>query len=241
MIRPSKANGIPACTDTNLVTGTEIHCSTPVEIVEIWKIGDFFGIPELVREAQQAMYRRLNASAEFLACKLEVEWPSWGPNGCEFLRDYYERCGHNAIERRTCAVRNVQPDTVFHLYDPNDWNRRVGFCHECHDSLGLPGDWPHKKPYIWGYRADVAISNRSILCISHQDLLFGCLNKEARVSIEDEIRALCEALVLATNETPLGSGIQKSLIDHLCKTRVNAWLGFTACRLLGHENQEQFL
>lgn len=178
------------------------------------------------------MSRRLERSVGFLNTWVLPEIRNRGTKGrgCDSIRVHYIGCGHEGIEHRECAVHNVRPGTVFRLREPNLFNSRDGCCQRCHEVVRkLPGPWRSGEPdwrrrlYVDDFTASNALAHKKALRVPPS---------KTRELHENEIRALCEALVLATNETPLGSTIQKALVDHICGTYVQEWGDFTVCTFL---------
>lgn len=207
---------------------TETHrlCSTPTEIIEIWKTADFFGIHELKNEAQKAMGRRIKASREFLRFNPESErgnLPRPDNNDCSATTVVYDRCGHSVAEARACPVDCVRPISVLYLCEPGA-THRDRMCGRCQLRTG---DFSCSSSPTEQDGGSTSPTIRSPSPVPTFRPGF-----ERREMIEDEIRALGEALMFATAETPLGSDMQMMLVNHICNTRVAAWGGFTVCRFL---------
>lgn len=193
------------------MTETARKCSTPAEIVDVWKVADFFGIPELCHQAEIAMVRRLRESGILLnfVPLAERGITKLSGRGCENIIVVYDLCGRLRRESRACPVRNVRPETVFHLCEPEHTIHRDSACRpSCSQIRNRCG--PAPPPLGWR----------------------GPPDDGTRALIEDEIRMLCRALVLAIAETPQGLCMQKELIRHMCTTRVSSWESFTVCRFL---------
>lgn len=192
------------------MTETARKCSTPAEIVDVWKVADFFGIPELCHQAETAMKRRLDESAIFLGFVPKRRAQKRADRGCENIIVVYDLCGHTVRESRACPVRYARPETVFYLCDPKYTIHRESACDRSRCQIRNQGGPANAPPGQQPAAPDDA----------------------TRALIEDEIRMLCRALVLAITETPQGSCMQKELIRHMCTTRVALWEGFTVCRFL---------
>ncbi|KAK7727579.1 hypothetical protein SLS63_007021 [Diaporthe eres] len=204
---------------------TQRLCSTPTEIIEIWKTADFFGIHDIAHEAQDAMGRRLKASREFLNFNPDPESNPQPDNACEATTVVYDPCGHSVRERRACAVRCVRPISVFHLCEPGPTHldRMCGPCQlrkGDFSSRRPPTQQPDQPQQDPG--TGLALYPTPAPPPAHPD-------PERREMIENEIRVLCEALAFATAEAPR---IKRRLVHHICNTRVAAWGGFTVCRFL---------
>lgn len=210
--------------DTKFWTETRRLCSTPSEIIEIWKTGDFFRIPEVTHAAWEAMHSRIKASCEFLRFNPEPKSKPPRPdnNGCSATTVVYDRCGHSVYERRACPVGSVRPISVFHLCEPGATHRdrMCGLCQLRTGDFSCLSDRPQQ---------DQGVTSPTR---SPSPVLSARPGFERREMIEDEIWALGKALVFATAETPQGSAMQMTLVNHICNTRVAAWGGFTVCRFL---------
>lgn len=215
-----KTDNVPIYADMNLAIESRWNFSDPIDIVEVWKAGDFFGILPLVRDAELAMRKRLEESTELLRDRSRHGSTDLIMNSCGNDPITYV-CGHWMAANEACAVRGVQPQTQFYLREPRNAGRRPGgVCLNCHVRLGNSGPWPRwQDDRGRGSNAARAAWLRS-------------WDRPPRVWIAAEIRALCDALVFATAETPQGSKIQRLLIDHLCGTHVAAWGGYTVCTFL---------
>lgn len=173
------------------------------------------------------MSRRLKNSDSFLSELVDPSvWPKDG-RGCDTIRAFYTGCGHEGTERRECPVRSLRPGTALHLREPNAFNSRHGWCYACHIINREPGSWPPEgflfRGQFWQFNPTFIRPHEKAVSVPRS---------EARERVQNEIQALCDALILATNETPLGSTIQKALADHICGTRVQDWGDFTACTFL---------
>lgn len=205
-------DNVPRYANTKLVTETERDCATPAKIVELWKVADFFGIPELCYQAEKAMKTRLRvSSAKLLGFNPILKTLTRRDYGCKAITVVYDLCGHSLQDGRACPVRSARPETVFHLCEPECAVHRDSACDPacCQVRPGYQGGPAPARRYQTAPPDD-----------------------ETRALVEDEIRALCKALVLAVAETPQGSFMQEELSRHMCKTRVAAWEGFTLCRFL---------
>jgi hypothetical protein len=185
----------------------------------MWKAGDFFDIRELVVEAEKALTNRLAGSAEFFDFNPEPKRNRHKNADCKGMSVRYGVCGHFEREYRSCGVRTAHPQTVFHLCEPQGTRYLDGrLCDTCFENKLRPFD-------IAAERDESPSRHQNPDRPTPPD-------DESRALIEHEIQALCEALVVATRDTPQGSRMQKALIDHMCNTRVAAWDGFTVCRFL---------
>lgn len=217
--------------NTRPTTGTEHICHTPSKIVEVWKAADFFGMRELADRAAEAMDRRLEASARFLRripdpCSPAP--PRVSDRGCGTIRAVYEVCGHVLREPRACPVAGARPDTVFHLCDPEHTVVRRG--RACDPSCRQVRNWGGPSLSRPGGTSWAPAPNRPAPNLPAPNR--PAPDSETRALIEDEIRALCRALAIATAETPKGSHVQRALVRHMCDTRVVAWGGYAVCRFL---------
>lgn len=147
----------------------------------------------------------------------------------------YGLCGHLVREDRKCEVRNVQPQTVFHLCEPERISYRDSKYDSCEASAGVFGGSCSSNASLNRKKElDAEVHGSTSIRSPHQEAPDRPTppDDETRAMIEDEIRTLCETLLVATVDTPQGSRVQKALINHMCSTRVAAWGGFTVCRFL---------
>lgn len=191
---------------------------------------------DLIDAAQNALARRLRVSGEFLRFSPGPRRKPRKNTHCQPMVVEYGLCGHFVHEHRACGVRNVQPQTVFHLSEPERTRYREGMCDICQarsgDSAGSLSSRCVQLDRQERQHADVHGAS-SVRSSSHKAPDRPTPpDDETWPMIEEEIRTLCEALLVATVDTPQGSRMQKALINHMCSARVAAWGGYTVCRFL---------
>lgn len=239
MIQSQTTHGVPDHANTKHATETKRHCSTPTEIIHLWKAADFFRLHNVADKAKEAMQRRLKESRRFLSFNPDPEGRTReapaDTTGCEAATVVYGSCGHSLQERRACAVRSARPVSVFHLCEPGPTHRDRA-CGPCQVLLGDSVSGPSSAAARSGHPGQLSGDQTSPDAIRDGSPDPGVQparpDYKRRALIEDEIRVLCEALAFATAETRRRSWVQGALIHHLCNTRVAAWGGYSACRFL---------
>lgn len=123
------ANDNAKDTNTKFSTDTRYEGSTPADIVEIWKAGDYFGILQLCRKAEFLMPRRLIQSAESLNVHSKPHHNI--SRGCATIIVANELCGHFILENRVCPVYSSQGNVTFRVREPEIQAIRNSVCVLC--------------------------------------------------------------------------------------------------------------
>lgn len=203
------------------------YCSTPCEVVQVWKAGDFFGIHDLRWEAEKAMFRRLRASAEFLNFNPKPNTKAREDRHCKAKTVGHHLCSHFTRETRVCPVsaRRSEGDAVFHVEEPLRVEWLYNTCDLCEKRM--TGE-RNLDDNLSGLRdaADQHSRRYEPPAESPEP------DDEIRELIMSEIEGLCEALNLVVGGPTKGSSIHEALINHVCNTPVAAWWGFTVCKFL---------
>lgn len=230
------ANSVAEYADTKPSTGIHCCCSTAADIVELWKASNVFGIQVLREEAENAMFRRLEASVEFFAFNPKPKTSPRAEKGCNtvtVVHDLvYDLYNHIERETRVCPVSSSQGNEVFRVCEPHVFDHRPNLCDFCGDlcetcqkllrNMALSDD-------VHNQMIDVADEHSR-----RYEPRPTSTRPEGRTRelVESEIQELCEALNIALAKTPKESRIHTMLLDHMCKTPVEPWGGVELCRFL---------
>ncbi|KAG6358354.1 hypothetical protein INS49_014238 [Diaporthe citri] len=210
----------------------DCYCSTPTDLVELWKAGDFFGIQDLCSEAENAMFRRLEASVEFLEFNPKHKASPPANKDCHTSMVVNELCGHFIRETRVCPVSSSQGNDVFRVCEPDVLDHRPSLCDLCgsvRDLCEISTRYDEVLDNVLNQMRDAA-DQRSR---RYEPRPIPARPKdETRESVQSEIQHLCEALNIALADTPKESRIHTMLLYHMCKTIVEPWGGIEVCRFL---------
>lgn len=230
------ASSVGESADTNSSTAIDFSCTTPADIVELWKAGNFFGIQDLWKEAEILMLKRLKKSAEFLQFSPKPKTSARADNDCNTITVVHDLCYHFRRETRVCPVSNSQGNDVFRVCEPHVLDRRPGACDLCGELCG-PCEKLLRNAAEYQNVLDMLVVAAEERSSRYQPRPMPAPPQDkTRESVESEIQDLCEALNIALADTPKESRIHTMLLDHMCKTRVEPWGGVEVCRFLERQD-----
>lgn len=230
------ANSVAEYADTKPSTGIHCCCSTAADIVELWKAGNFFGIRVLLEEAENAMFRRMEASVKFFAFNPKPKTSPRAEKCCNTITVVHDLCNHIKRETRVCPVSSSQGIDVFRVCEPHVFDHRPSRCDFCGDFCETCQRLLRNVELLNDVRdhiIDVA-DERSRRYEPRPT--FTRPEDRTRERVESEIQELCEALNIALAKTPKESRIHTMLLGHMCKTPVEPWGGVELCRFLERHN-----